>query len=334
MKYLNFQVALKRCLDVNNMFINPALVIETLIQLFAVIFLSPLFIGISNKLKSKIESKQGPSIFQPYYDLIKLLQKESVIPFNAKDIFIYVPYLAFGIYCLIAIVIPVILPQPIYFTATVDFLGGALLFGLAGFIKIIASMDSGNNFSALGAARVASFGVFAEGTLILVFFAIALITSTNNPYITNNYLVAHPGTYLTLIHVFGTISFLMLFIFESGRLPVESSGLMEFGMVDDALSYEYSGKLLAINKWGSWIKQYLLGSVLINVFLIPWGLQTGIFGALADIPIMIFKWIILIVILVIIETSLAKMRLFKIQDYLSIAFSISLFFLILNLVIA
>ena len=126
----------------------------------------------------------------------------------------------------------------------------------------------------------------------------------------------------------------MLFIFESGRLPVESSGLMEFGMVDDALSYEYSGKLLAVNKWGSWIKQYLLGSVLINVFLIPWGLQTGIFGSLADIPIMILKWIILIVILVIIESSLAKMRLFKIQDYLSIAFSISLFFLILNLVIA
>ena len=147
------------------MFVNPSLVIETLIQLFAVIFLSPLFIGISNKLKSKVESKQGPSIFQPYYDLIKLLQKETVVPINASNIFIYVPYIAFGIYCLIAIVIPVIMPQPIYFTATVDFLGGALLFGLAGFIKILAAMDSGNNFSAFGAARVASFGVFAEGTL-------------------------------------------------------------------------------------------------------------------------------------------------------------------------
>jgi formate hydrogenlyase subunit 4 len=108
---------------------------------------------------------------------------------------------------------------------------------------------------------------------------------------------------------------------------------MEFGMVEDALSYEYSGKLLAINKWGSWIKQYLLGSVLLNVFLIPWGLQTGVLGALEDIPIMILKWLVLIVILVFIETSLAKMRLFKIQDYLSIAFLISLFFLIFGLVI-
>ena len=310
-----------------------ALVAETLIQFLAVVLLCPFFIGVSNKLKSMVESRNGPSIIQPYYDIIKLLQKESIVPGNASNIFIYVPYFTFGVYSLISIVIPVILPQPIYFTATVDFLGGALLFGLAGFIKMLAAMDSGNNFSAFGAARVASFGVFAEGTLIVVFFAVALITGTINPYVTNNFLVSNPSAYLTITHVFATIAFFMLFIFESGRLPVESSGLMEFGMVEDALSYEYSGKLLAINRWGSWIKQYLLGSVLLNVFLIPWGLQTGVLGALEDIPIMILKWLVLIVILVVIETSLAKMRLFKIQDYLSIAFLISLFFLIFGLVI-
>lgn len=315
------------------MVISLVLSIETLIQFFGVILLSPLFIGISNKLKSIIESKKGPSIFQPYYDLIKLLRKESVIPANASNLFIYAPYIAFGIYCLIAIVIPVIIPQPIYFTATVDFLGGALLFGLAGFIKMIGAMDSGNNFSALGSARVASFGIFSEGTLIVVFFAVALITSTNNPYVTNNFLVSNPSAYLTFAHIFATIAFLMLYIYESGRLPVESSGLMEFGMIEDGLSYEYSGKLLAIHKWGSWMKQFLLGSVLLNVFLIPWGLNVGVLGALIDVPVMILKWLVLIVLLVIIETSLAKMRLFKIQDYLVIAFSISIFFLIISLVI-
>lgn len=315
------------------MTVDLVLAAETLIQFFAVVLLSPLFIGISNKLKSRIESRNGPSIFQPYYNLIKLFQKESLVPSNASNIFIYIPYLTFGIYCLIAIVIPAILPQPIYFTATVDFLGGALLFGLAGFLKMIASMDSGNNFSAFGAARVASFGVFAEGTLIVVFFGVALITNTNNPYITNNFLVSSPTAYFMITHIFATIAFLMLFIFESGRLPVESTGLMEFGMIDDALYYEYSGKLLAINRWGSWIKQCLLGSILINVFLIPWGLHTGVFGALINIPVMILKWILLIILLVTIETSLAKMRLFKIQDYLSIAFLISLFFLIFGLVV-
>lgn len=310
-----------------------ALAAETLIQFLAAVFLSPLFVGISNKLKAMVESRKGPSIFQPYYDLTKLLQKESVVPDGASSLFIYLPYLAFGIYCLISIVIPTILPQPLYFTATVDFLGGALLFGLAGFIKMIGAMDSGNNFSAFGTARVASFGIFSEGTLIVVFFAVALITSTNNPYVTNNFLVANPSAYLTFSHVFAVIAFLMLYIYESGRLPVESSGLMEFGMVEDALTYEYSGKLLAISKWGSWMKQFLLGSILINVFLIPWGLQIGVLGALINIPVMILKWLVLIVILIAIETSLAKLRLFKIQDYLSIAFSISLFFLIISVVV-
>lgn len=313
--------------------VDLVLLSETVIQFLAVLFLSPLFIGISNKLKSRVESKKGPSIFQPYYDLIKLLKKETLVPTGAGVLFIYVPYIAFAIYCLIAIVIPVILPQPIYFTATVDFLGGALLFSLAGFLKILASMESGNNFTAFGAARVASFGIFSEGTLIVVFFAVALITSTNNPYVTNDFLVSNPGAYFTITHIFAILAFLMFFIFESGRLPVESSGLMEFGMIDDALSYEYSGKLLAINKWGSWMKQFLLGSVLLNVFLIPWGLQVGVLGALIDIPVMILKWLVLIGILVIIELSLSKMRLFKVQDYLSIAFLISLFFMIFGLVI-
>ncbi len=306
---------------------------ETLIQLFTVLFLSPLFIGISNRLKAVIESRRGPSIFQPYYDLWKLLGKESLASKDAGSIFVYAPYAAFAVYCLISLVIPVVLPQPVYFTATVDFLGGALLFGLAGFIKMLAAMDSGSNFTALGAARVASFGIFAEGTLILVFFAVALITSTNNPYVTNSFLVANPDAYLTLAHISATAAFLMLFIFESGRLPVESTGLMELGMVDDALSYEYSGKLLAVSKWGSYIKQYLLGAVLLNVFLLPWGLQTGIIGSLLDIPVMILKWVALIAVLVVVETTFAKMRLFKIQDYLSIAFALSLLFLILSLVV-
>ncbi len=313
--------------------LSVELLAETLIQLFTVILLSPLFIGLSNRLKAVIESRHGPSIFQPYYDLWKLFGKESLAPKDSGSVFIYAPYAAFAVYCLISIVIPVVLPQPIYLTATVDFLGGALLFGLAGFIKMLAAMDSGSNFTALGSARVASFSIFAEGTLILVFFAVALITSTNNPYVTNNFLVANPGAYLTLAHISATAAFLMLFIFESGRLPVESTGLMELGMVDDALSYEYSGRLLAISKWGSYIKQYLLGAVLLNVFLLPWWLQTGIAGSLLDIPIMILKWLVLIAVLVVIETTFAKLRLFKIQDYLSIAFALSLLFLILSLVV-
>jgi Formate hydrogenlyase subunit 4 len=124
----------------------------------------------------------------------------------------------------------------------------------------------------------------------------------------------------------------MLWLFESGRLTVESSGLSEMGMIDEGLNYEYSGKLLGILKWGSYIKQYLLGSVLLNVFLMPFWLFNGQFGYLLDPAVMFLKWLILIGISLIIETSLAKLRLFKIQDYLSIAFTVSVLSLIFTII--
>ncbi|MCW6159199.1 MAG: respiratory chain complex I subunit 1 family protein [Thermoplasmatales archaeon] len=306
------------------------LVENTIIQLLGVILLSPLIVGIYASLKSKIELKKGPSFFQPYYDVIKLLKKETVVSKNSGFVFVIVPYVVFGIYCLIALVIPVIISAPIYFTATVDFLGGALLFALAAFLKYLAAMDSGSNFTTMSVARSVSFNYLSEATLITVFFSVALITGTNNPYVINNFIITHPSSYLDLDHVFAIVAFFMLFIFESGRIPVESSGLMELGMIDDGLNYEYSGKLLAILKWGSYMKQFLLGSVFLNVFLIPWGLFTSFPGSIIDLGIMFGKWLILILVLLVIETSLAKLRLFKVQDYLAVAFTFSLLFLIFS----
>ena len=104
-------------------------------------------------------------------------------------------------------------------------------------------------------------------------------------------------------------------------------------MIDEGLNYEYSGKLLAINKWSSYIKQYLLGAVLLNVFLFPWWLTASSPGFLLDIPIMIGKFVLLILIVMVIETTLAKVRLFKVLDYLAVAFTFSILFLLLSEVI-
>jgi len=314
---------------VGGMASNEALVIETIIQVFTVILISPLYQGIYEKFKAFVEGRLGPSVLQPYYDIFKLIKKEVVVTENSSFLFIYSPYVIFGIYLLISFVIPVVYPSPIYLTPTVDFLGGALLFSLASFLKLIGSVESGSNFVALGVSRVLSFTFLSEATLITVFFGVALITGTNNPYITLKYVSQDISHYLQLDHLFITISFFMLWLFETGKLPVESSGLSELGMIDDALLYEYSGKLLGILKWGSYIKQYLLGSVLLNVFLFPWLLQTGPLGALLDIFIMFLKWIFLISISVIINTTLAKLRLFKVQDFLAVSFLLSILSIII-----
>ncbi|WMT52115.1 MAG: respiratory chain complex I subunit 1 family protein [Ferroplasma sp.] len=310
------------------------LILETVSQYLFVVLFSPLLIGIFEKLKANIESRKGPSIFQPYYDIFKLFKKETLITEGSSKLFLYAPYMAFGIYSLIALIIPVFMTEPIIFTASGDFFAGAILFSLAAFIKIIGTMDSGSNFSAMGASRLMSFNFFSEGTLITVFFAVALITGTNNPYTTNHYLISHPLSNLSLVHIFAIFAFFMIFMYEFGKMPTQSEGNQEMGMIDSGIDYEYSGKALAVNKWSSYIKVYLLGSVLINVFLIPWGMFNTFPLFFLNALTMIAKWLFLIIIVLIVDTSMAKLRLFKVIDYLAVAFTFSILFLILSEVIA
>jgi len=300
--------------------------IINVIQVCAVLFLSPLISGIINRLKAMIESKHGPSIFQPYYDLWKLLKKEVLIPKGASTFFVVVPFISFSAYLVIALVVPVVTPYALPYGILLDLLGGALMFGFVGIIGIIAAIDARTNYTALEGSRSAAFTALAEPTLIMVFFAVAVITGTNNPYVTNNLLATSGSWYLSATHILVLSSFFMLLLFETGRLPVESSGLMEFGMLDDAKVMEYSGKLLALTKWGGYMKQFMLMSVFLNVFLLPWWMSSdvSVAGALYSVGTLFLKLLVLIAIIVIVDETLAKLRLFKILDFLAISFSLGL----------
>jgi formate hydrogenlyase subunit 4 len=300
--------------------------IINVIQVGTVLFLSPLVAGLINRLKAMIESKHGPSIFQPYYDLAKLFKKEVVIPENSSSIFIVAPFVSFAAYLVISLVIPVVTPYPLPYGILLDLLGGALMFGFAGVLGIIAAIDAKTNYTAMGASRSASFTALAEPTLIMVFFGVATITGTNNPYVTNNVLSSSASWYLSATHILVMGAFFMLLLFETGRLPVESSGLMELGMLDDGKVMEHSGKLLALSKWGGYMKQFMLMSVFLNVFAIPWWMSSSVSveGALYSVGTLFLKMLVLIGAIVITEESLAKLRLFKILDFLAISFSLGL----------
>ncbi len=295
-------------------------------QVGTVVLLSPLIAGVINRLKAMVESKHGPSVFQPYYDLAKLLRKEVVVPERSSGFFLVAPFAAFSAYLVIALVIPIVTPYPLPYGILLDLLGGALMFGFAGIVIIVAAIDAHTNYTSLGASRSVSFAALAEPTLIMVFFGVAIISGTNNPYVTNNLLATSPSWYLSATHVLATGAFFMLLLFETGRLPVESSGLMEFGMLDDARSMEFSGKLLALNRWGGYMKQLMLMSVFLNVFAFPWGLSSSVSvsGALYSISTLFLKLLGLAGVIVVTEETLAKLRLFKILDFLAISFSLGL----------
>jgi len=299
--------------------------VVSVVQAATVLLLAPLLAGMGYRLKAWTESRTGPSIFQPYFDLAKYLRKETLLPDGASRIFFVAPFVAFGAYLLISVVVPIITPYPIPFAPTVDFLGGGLLFGLAGTVTLLAAVDSGSNYAILGASRTVSFAAFAEPTLIIVFFAVAVITGTNNPYVTNNLLASSTSAYLSPTHLLVTAAFFLLLLAETGKLPVESTGLMEFGMLEDGRIFEHSGRLLGINRWNGWLKQFLLYSVFVNVFAFPWGLSGDVSapGTLWNIVLLLAKLLALVGVIVLVEATVAKVRLFKIRDFLALSFSLA-----------
>ncbi len=306
--------------------VDAAAQVVNLLQAATVLLLAPLIAGISARWKAWTESRTGPSILQPYADLRKYLRKETLVPEGASRVFVVAPFLAFGAYLTIAIIVPIITPYPIPFASSADFLGGGLLFGLAGVLTLLVAIDSGSNYAVLGASRTVSFAAFAEPTLIIVFFAVAVITGTNNPYVTNNLLSASLAAYLSPTHLLVTAAFFLLLLVETGKLPVESTGLMEFGMLEDGRVFEHSGRLLGVLRWNGWMKQFLLYSVFLNVFLVPWGMfaQPTVAAAAANIGVLVAKLLLLVGVVVLLEATLAKVRLFKIRDFLALSFSLAI----------
>lgn len=297
-----------------------------LLQAGTVVVLAPLVAGIAARLKAWTESRRGPPLLQPYFDLVKLHRKETILPAGASRLFVLAPFVAFAAYATISVVIPIVTPYPIAVAPLVDFLGGGLLFGLAGAVTLLAALDASSHYPALGASRAASFAALAEPTLIVVFFGVAVITGTNNPYVTNNVLASSLDWYVSPTHLLVMAAFFLLLLFETGKLPVESSGLTEFGMLDDGRTFEHSGRLVGLFRWNSWIKQFLLFAVFVNVFALPWGLASAptLLAALYNIPFLLGKMLVLVGILVLVEATLAKVRLFKIRDFLAVSFSLAI----------
>ncbi len=295
----------------------------SIFQLAFVVFLSPLIAGVFNKLTEMYESKKGPSIFQPYYDLFKLFQKQSVVPEVASSLFQIVPYATFAMYMFLTLVLPIVTAFPLTFGPVVDFIGGGLIFGAIAALKKIASLDSRNNYSHLGVSRASSIGSLAEPILVLIFITFGVISHTNNPYVVNNIMQTSTHWYLSLIHWFVVFAFFMALLIETGKLPIESHSNNELGMIDQAIEMEYAGTELAFMKWGGYIKQFLLMSVFLNDFLLPFWvpMKVSLSGVLIYSVIHLIKLVGLVVVLSTVQSTVSKYKLFKNFEYVAIAFS-------------
>jgi formate hydrogenlyase subunit 4/hydrogenase-4 membrane subunit HyfE len=208
-----------------------------------------------------------------------------------------------------------------------DILGGGLILGMAGFAVSLAAIDSGSPYAQLGSSRVRSFGALNEPTLIFVIFVVALTTHTDLPYVLGATLRGSAVEVVRPSHLLIVAAFFMLVLTETGRIPVEShGGTLEFGQIEEARVVEHSGPGLAFLRWGSNVKQLLLFTIFMNVLVVPWGLaSSGRLDVVAlAIGLLFVKALGVGAVVVVIESSFAKLRLYKIPEFTVASFLLAL----------
>jgi len=189
-------------------------------------------------------------------------------------------------------------------------------------------MDTGNVYGPIGASRTRMVGFLSEPVFILVFFSVSYIANATIPYIVNATWAESWSSMLQPAHLLVVIAFFMLILADEGRIPVDSpSGKVEIAMIGHSKNLEYSGTSAALMKWAGAMKFMILMIVFLNVLVTPWGLATTarLGDVLIAIPAVLLKLFVFVVVLAVIESSLAKLRLFRISEYLATAFVICLF---------
>lgn len=298
-------------------------ILLNLLQVLVVLACAPLVSGVTNKLKERVQSKTGPSVFQPYRDLRKLFHKDEVVSEHASWIFRFTPYLVFVAPIFVTLLIPVLTSYPLFFAFMGDMLGGGFVLALGGFFATLAAVDTGNPYGAIGASRTRMVGFLAEPVFMIVFFTVSFVAGSTIPYIVQQKWVTPPANFFEPSHVLLVLAFLMLILAEGGRLPVDNpAGHFELAMIDESKGLEYSGRGAALMKWGGQMKFLVLLCIFLNVLVTPWGLAAGQApGEVAlAIPLVLLKVLGFVLVLVAIESSLAKLRLFRIAEFLGAAF--------------
>lgn len=306
-----------------------------LMQVLVVMLFSPLIKGILNRWKEQVQSKKGPSIFQTYRDIWKLFHKDEVISEESSWIFRFTPYIVFIAPIFVTLLIPVLTDYPLFFAFMGDMLAGGSILALAGFFATLAAIDTANPYGPMGASRTRMVGFLAEPVFMIVFFTVSFVAGSTIPYIVQQAWVTPLANFFEPAHILVMLAFLMLIIAENGRIPVDNpSGHFELAMIDESKGLEYSGRGAALMKWGGCMKFFVLLCIFLNVLVCPWGLATtgSFWDLLLAIPLILLKMLAFLIVLVFIESSLSKLRLFRISEFMGAAFVTSVVAMVVQLI--
>jgi formate hydrogenlyase subunit 4 len=291
-----------------------------IIQVIVFFALSPLYISWIRMLKCWMQGRRSPGLFQAYRDIAKLFAKDVCIAKNASWIFRATPYLVFGTMILAGAIVP-ILTSTRTLAPTADVIVLVGLFSIARFFTALAGMDIGTAFGGMGSSREMMIASLAEPAMLMAIFTISLARKSTSL----SSMVAISAGGMSSFHpsfAFAFISFILIALAENGRVPVDNpSTHLELTMIHEAMILEYSGRYLALIEWAGMMKLFLFTAIGIACFA-PWGISLkGTFSSLPYATVaMSIKFMLVGFMIVCIETGLAKMRIFRVPEFLGSAF--------------
>lgn len=291
-----------------------------ILQITILLLCAPLFVGWIRMLKCWFQGRSSASIFQPYRDIVKLFYKDIVLAENASWIFRFTPYLVFGVIVLAGGIIP-ILSTDLPLSLTADVIALVALFALVRFFIALAGMDIGTAFGGMGSSREMMIASLAEPAMLMAIFTVSLASkSTSLSQMVE--VIAHSQFILRPSFAFAILAFILIALAETGRIPVDNPAThLELTMIHEAMLLEYSGRHLALIEWASQMKLFVFAILGIASFF-PWGIAEA--GNMTKIPFAFISLMLKLAVsgigLVLIETGLAKMRIFRVPEFLGSAF--------------
>jgi formate hydrogenlyase subunit 4 len=312
------------------MLISPSAFLAQMLQFAVALAAAPLLTGWVNQCRAWLQNKTAPSLLLPYRQLHKLLYKEPVAADNASMLFRTAPYIVFGCMALACGIVPA-LSTDLPLAPVADAIALVGLFALARVFISLAAMDIGTAFGTLGARREMLIGFLAEPALLMTLFSASLITnSTSLANIVNK--MAHSQFQLYPSMAFAGVAFTIVSLAENARVPVDNPAThLELTMVHEALILEYSARHLALLEWAASLKLFAYSCIGLALFF-PWGVAEvdAPLAMVYSLPALALKLAIGGVLLALIETVSAKMRIFRVPEFLAAAFLLAVIGLLVH----
>jgi formate hydrogenlyase subunit 4 len=295
------------------------------VQPLVALALAPALVGFIRWLKARLQGRRGAPVWQPYFEIRKLFGKEAVVSHTASWLFHATPFIVFGTSVIVASLVPLVI-VPAGPLVVGDVFAAVYLLLLGTFFLALAGLDTGSPFGGMGASREMTVVALTEPTVALSIVALALNAGSTNFSQIVARTIAEPAAALGPGHLLAFAALFVVTLAETGRLPVDNpSTHLELTMIHEAMVLEYSGPYLALIEWGAALKLLIFLALAANLFM-PWGIAFSLspVALMIGLVSVIVKLGVLAVAIAVLETRVAKLRLFRVPELLSASFVLAL----------